>query len=85
MDTHVKLSIASELNKMLNSAKLNLEINDYHYKHSNWESYDKHLDKWTRCEILDGIKFYESKLSELDPINQSPAGADWDYYCSVNY
>ena len=73
MNTHVKLSIASELNKMLNSAKLNLEI------------YDKHLDKWTRCEILNGIKFYESKLSELDPINQSPAGADWDYYCSVNY
>ena len=73
MNTHVKLSIASELNKMLNSAKLNLEI------------YDKHLNKWTRCEILDGIKFYESKLSELDPINQSPAGADWDYYCSVNY
>ena len=73
MNTHVKLSIASELNKMLNSAKLNLEI------------YDKHLDKWTRCEILNGIKFYESKLSELDPINQSPAGADWDYYCSLNY
>ena len=72
MDTNVKLSIASELNKMLNSAKLNLEI------------YDKHLDKWTRCEILDGIKFYESKLSELDPINYVSA-ADWDYYCSVNY
>jgi len=77
MNTHVKLSIASELNKMLNSAKSNLKINDYHYKHSNWE--------WTRCEILDGIKFYESKLSELDPINQSPAGADWEYFCSVNY
>ena len=75
MDTNVKLSIASELNKMLNSAKLNLEI------------YDKHLDKWTRCEILDGIKFYESKLSELDPINHyvSDGTADWDYYCSVNY
>ena len=72
MNTHVKLSIASELNKMLNSAKLNLEI------------YDKHLNKWTRCEILDGIKFYESKLTELDPINYVSA-ADWDYYCSVNY
>ena len=73
MNTNVRLSIASNLNRLLNSAKLNLEI------------YDKHLDKWTRCEILNGIKFYESKLSELDPINQSPAGADWDYYCSVNY
>jgi len=81
MDTNVKLSIASNLNRLLNSAKSILEINDYHYKHSNW----KHLDIWTRCEILDGIKFYESKLSELDPINQSPAGADWEYFCSVNY
>ena len=75
MNTHVKLSIASELNRLLNSAKLNLEI------------YDKHLDKWTRCEILNGIKFYESKLSELDPINHyvSDGAADWDYYCSLNY
>ena len=78
MNTHVKLSIASELNKMLNSAKSNLKINDYHYKYYNWE--------WTRCEILDGIEFYESKLTELDPINHVSDGAgDWDYYCSVNY
>jgi hypothetical protein len=73
MDTNVKLSIASELNKLLNSAKFNLEI------------YDKHFDTWTRCEILDGIEFYESKLSELDPINHYVFAADWDYYCSVNY
>jgi hypothetical protein len=74
MNTNVKLSIASNLNRLLNSAKSNLEI------------YDKHLDTWTRCEILDGIKFYESKLTELDPINHVSDGAgDWDYYCSVNY
>jgi len=76
MDTNVKLSIASELNRLLNLAKSNLEIYDKHYRY---------VGEWTRCEILDGIKFYESKLSELDPINQSPARADWEYFCSVNY
>ena len=79
MNTHVKLSIASELNKMLNSAKSMLEINDYYDHHSYM-----YIQEWTRCEILDGIKFYESKLTELDPINYVSA-ADWDYYCSVNY
>ena len=76
MDTNVKLSIASDLNKMLNSAKSILEINDFQ---------ELYLGLWTRSEILDGIKFYESKLSELDPINHSPGIADWEYFCSVNY
>ena len=31
MNTNVKLSIASELNKLLNSAKSILEINDYYF------------------------------------------------------
>jgi len=66
MDTNVKLSIASNLFKLLNSAK------------SSYASLQEE-------DIKDGIKFYESKLSELDPINQSPARADWEYFCSVNY